>query len=99
MNSPTCFSCFPRHTVSEKLRSTNEYEPRFEFSLEGQFNFSLDPVTAREFHNETLPQDGAKIAHICLMKITEAVHKYAVKQGMEAKSKEFMKNGAEVYGK
>jgi phosphomethylpyrimidine synthase len=90
---------------------------RFEFRWEDQFNLSLDPVTAREFHDETLPQDGAKTAHFCSMcgphfcsmKITEDVRKYAaeqgiaeeeaIKKGMEAKSKEFVEKGAEVYAK
>ena len=64
---------------------------RFEFRWEDQFNLSLDPVTAREFHDETLPQDGAKLAHFCSMcgphfcsmKITEDVRKYAAEQGLE----------------
>jgi phosphomethylpyrimidine synthase len=90
---------------------------RFEFRWEDQFNLSLDPVTAREFHDETLPQEGAKTAHFCSMcgphfcsmKITEDVRKYAaeqgiaeeeaLKKGMEEKSKEFVKKGAEVYAK
>ena len=90
---------------------------RFEFRWEDQFNLSLDPVTAREFHDETLPQEGAKTAHFCSMcgphfcsmKITEDVRKYAaeqgiaeeeaLKKGMEAKSKEFVEKGAEVYTK
>jgi len=90
---------------------------RFEFRWEDQFNLSLDPVTARAFHDETLPQDGAKTAHFCSMcgphfcsmKITEDVRKYAaeqgiaeeeaLKKGMEAKSKEFVEKGAEVYAK
>jgi phosphomethylpyrimidine synthase len=90
---------------------------RFEFRWEDQFNLSLDPVTAREFHDETLPQEGAKSAHFCSMcgphfcsmKITEDVRKYAaeqgvteeeaLKKGMEAKSKEFVEKGAEVYTK
>ncbi|HEY2084412.1 MAG TPA: phosphomethylpyrimidine synthase ThiC [Verrucomicrobiae bacterium] len=61
---------------------------RFEFRWEDQFNLSLDPVTAREFHDETLPQEGAKTAHFCSMcgphfcsmKITEDVRKYAEEQ-------------------
>jgi len=61
---------------------------RFEFRWEDQFNLSLDPVTARAFHDETLPQDGAKTAHFCSMcgphfcsmKITEDVRKYAEEQ-------------------
>ena len=90
---------------------------RFEFRWEDQFNLSLDPVTARAFHDETLPQEGAKTAHFCSMcgphfcsmKITEDVRRYAaeqgiaeeeaLKQGMEAKSKEFVEKGAEVYAK
>jgi len=63
---------------------------RFEFRWEDQFNLSLDPETAREFHDETLPQEGAKSAHFCSMcgpnfcsmKITEDVRKYAAEQGM-----------------
>lgn len=61
---------------------------RFEFRLEDQFNLSLDPETAREYHDETLPQEGAKTAdfssmcgpHFCSMKITEDVRKYAGEQ-------------------
>ena len=63
---------------------------RFEFRWEDQFNLGLDPETAREFHDETLPQDGAKSAHFCSMcgphfcsmKITEDVRKYAAEQGV-----------------
>ena len=58
---------------------------RFEFRWEDQFNLGLDPERAREFHDETLPQEGAKSAHFCSMcgphfcsmKITEDVRKYA----------------------
>ena len=61
---------------------------RFEFRWEDQFNLSLDPETAREFHDETLPQEGAKTAHFCSMcgphfcsmKITEDVRKFAEQQ-------------------
>jgi phosphomethylpyrimidine synthase len=61
---------------------------RFEFRWEDQFNLSLDPETAREFHDETLPQEGAKTAHFCSMcgphfcsmRITEDVRKYAAEQ-------------------
>ncbi len=63
---------------------------RFEFRWEDQFNLSLDPITAREFHDETLPQEGAKVAHFCSMcgphfcsmKITEDVRRYAAEQGV-----------------
>ena len=63
---------------------------RFEFRWEDQFNLSLDPETAREFHDETLPQEGAKKAHFCSMcgphfcsmKITEDVRQYAREKGV-----------------
>ena len=63
---------------------------RFEFRWEDQFNLGLDPDTARAYHDETLPQDGAKTAHFCSMcgphfcsmKITEDVRKYAAEQGL-----------------
>ena len=62
---------------------------RFEFRWEDQFNLGLDPERAREFHDETLPADGAKTAHFCSMcgpnfcsmKITEDVRKYAAEKG------------------
>ncbi len=77
---------------------------RFEFRWEDQFNLALDPDTAREFHDETLPAPGAKIAHFCSMcgphfcsmKITQEVREYA-ESGMAEKSKEFIEKGAEVY--
>ncbi len=61
---------------------------RFEFRWEDQFNLSLDPETAREFHDETLPAEGAKTAHFCSMcgphfcsmRITEDVRRYAEEQ-------------------
>jgi phosphomethylpyrimidine synthase len=63
---------------------------RFEFRWEDQFNLSLDPETAREFHDETLPAEGAKTAHFCSMcgphfcsmRITEDVRKYAAEHGI-----------------
>jgi phosphomethylpyrimidine synthase len=88
---------------------------RFEFRWEDQFNLSLDPTTAKDFHDETLPQDGAKLAHFCSMcgpqfcsmKITQDVREYAeslgldeqaaIQKGMEEKSEEFRKTGAEIY--
>ncbi|MEM8710658.1 MAG: phosphomethylpyrimidine synthase ThiC, partial [Planctomycetota bacterium] len=64
---------------------------RFEFRWQDQFNLALDPVTAREYHDETLPADGAKVAHFCSMcgphfcsmKITEDVRKFAKEKGLE----------------
>jgi phosphomethylpyrimidine synthase len=65
---------------------------RFEFRWQDQFNLALDPDTAREYHDETLPSEGAKTAHFCSMcgphfcsmKITEDVRKYAAEQGVSA---------------
>jgi phosphomethylpyrimidine synthase len=64
---------------------------RFEFRWEDQFNLSLDPEVAREYHDETLPQEGAKLAHFCSMcgphfcsmKITQDVREYAAKKAID----------------
>ena len=77
---------------------------RFEFRWEDQFNLSLDPETAKSFHDELLPADGAKVAHFCSMcgphfcsmKITQEVREYA-ERGMAEKSAEFKELGSEVY--
>ena len=77
---------------------------RFEFRWEDQFNLSLDPDTAREFHDETLPADGAKVAHFCSMcgpkfcsmQITQEIRDFAEK-GMQEKSEEFIESGKEIY--
>jgi phosphomethylpyrimidine synthase len=83
---------------------------RFEFRWRDQFNLALDPVTALAYHDETLPADGAKVAHFCSMcgpkfcsmKITQDVRDYAARleeaeAGMAEKSAEFREKGAEVY--
>jgi phosphomethylpyrimidine synthase len=79
---------------------------RFEFRWQDQFNLSLDPETAKDFHDETLPADGAKVAHFCSMcgpkfcsmKITQDVRDYtAAQEGMAAKSAEFKAAGGEIY--
>jgi phosphomethylpyrimidine synthase len=67
---------------------------RFEFRWEDQFNLSMDPETAREFHDETLPAEGAKVAHFCSMcgpkfcsmKITQEVREYAATHGLAAET-------------
>jgi phosphomethylpyrimidine synthase len=100
-----------------QVRDNALSKARFEFRWEDQFNLGLDPDTAREFHDETLPQDGAKLAHFCSMcgphfcsmKITQDVRDYArsqgiaeadaLKKGMEQKSVEFKRKGAEIYTK
>jgi len=77
---------------------------RFEFRWEDQFNLSLDPQTARAFHDETLPAEGAKVAHFCSMcgphfcsmKITQEVREFA-ERGLAEKSAEFLERGGEVY--
>jgi len=78
---------------------------RFEFRWEDQFNLALDPVTARAFHDETLPAEGAKVAHFCSMcgpkfcsmKITQDVREYAAQ--LEVKAQEFRRRGGEIYVK
>ena len=65
---------------------------RFEFRWEDQFNLSLDPETARSYHDETLPAEGAKTAHFCSMcgphfcsmRITQEVREYAKSAGVSA---------------
>ena len=74
-----------------RLRDDALSKARFEFRWEDQFNLALDPDTAREFHDETLPQDGAKVAHFCSMcgphfcsmKITQDVRDYAASLGVD----------------
>ncbi|GLS03847.1 phosphomethylpyrimidine synthase [Chitiniphilus shinanonensis] len=100
-----------------QIRDNALSKARFEFRWEDQFNLGLDPDRAREFHDETLPQQGAKVAHFCSMcgphfcsmKITQDVRDYAEKQGisetealeqgMQSKSIEFVRKGAQVYHK
>ncbi len=73
-----------------QVRDNALSKARFEFRWEDQFNLGLDPDKAREFHDETLPQEGAKLAHFCSMcgphfcsmKITQDVRDYAEKQGL-----------------
>ena len=81
---------------------------RFDFRWEDQFNLALDPVTARAFHDETLPADGAKVAHFCSMcgpkfcsmRISQDIRDEAARQrdeGMQAKAEEFRERGGEIY--
>ncbi len=77
---------------------------RFEFRWQDQFNLSLDPDRAREYHDETLPAEPAKTAHFCSMcgpkfcsmKISQELKEYA-EQGMAGKSEEFLESGGKVY--
>jgi phosphomethylpyrimidine synthase len=73
-----------------QIRDNALSKSRFEFRWDDQFNLGLDPDKAREFHDETLPQHGAKLAHFCSMcgphfcsmKITQDVRDYAAAQGL-----------------
>ncbi|MBI4929376.1 MAG: phosphomethylpyrimidine synthase ThiC [Bacteroidetes bacterium] len=88
-----------------QIRDNLLSKARFEFRWEDQFNLSLDPDTAKEFHDETLPQDGAKTAHFCSMcgphfcsmKITQDVREYAEKIGIA--DEEALKKGMEEKAK
>ncbi|MEO8345492.1 MAG: phosphomethylpyrimidine synthase ThiC [Betaproteobacteria bacterium] len=85
-----------------QIRDNALSKARFEFRWEDQFNLGLDPDKAREFHDETLPQHGAKLAHFCSMcgphfcsmKITQDVREYAAKLGVS--DEEALKKGMEV---
>ena len=89
---------------SAQARDNALSKARFEFRWEDQFNLGLDPEKAKEFHDETLPKDAAKLAHFCSMcgphfcsmKITQDVREYAEK-GMAEKSKEFLEQGGDIY--
>ncbi|WP_291181581.1 phosphomethylpyrimidine synthase ThiC [Hyphomicrobium sp.] len=89
-----------------KIRDDALSRARFDFRWEDQFNLSLDPDTARAFHDETLPKDAHKVAHFCSMcgpkfcsmKITQDLRKEAeALAGMEAKSQEFLDQGGRLY--
>jgi phosphomethylpyrimidine synthase len=89
-----------------QIRDNAVSKARFEFRWEDQFNLGLDPDTAKDFHDETLPKDSMKVAHFCSMcgphfcsmKITQDVRDY-VESGMKEKSVEFVKKGAQIYQK
>ncbi len=85
-----------------QVRDNALSKARFEFRWEDQFNLGLDPDKAREFHDETLPKDSAKVAHFCSMcgphfcsmKITQDVREYAAREGFS--EIEALKKGMEV---
>jgi phosphomethylpyrimidine synthase len=85
-----------------QIRDNALSKARFEFRWEDQFNLGLDPDKAREFHDETLPQHGAKLAHFCSMcgphfcsmKITQDVRDYAAKIGVS--DEDALKKGMEI---
>jgi phosphomethylpyrimidine synthase len=95
-----------------QIRDNALSKARFEFRWEDQFNLSLDPETAREFHDETLPSPNAKLAHFCSMcgpkfcsmEITQQIREYAqnqelqsIEQGLKQKAQEFLDSGSEIY--
>ncbi len=89
-----------------KLRDDAISRARFEFRWQDQFNLSLDPDTARNFHDETLPKEAHKVAHFCSMcgpkfcsmRITQDLRVEAERMaGLEQKSKEFAEKGKELY--
>jgi len=89
-----------------RLRDDAISRARFEFRWEDQFNLGLDPDTARQFHDETLPKEAHKVAHFCSMcgpkfcsmKISHDIRADTERMaGMEAKSEEFKAAGSKVY--
>ncbi|GAB2192002.1 phosphomethylpyrimidine synthase ThiC [Sessilibacter sp. MAH1] len=99
------------HPASQ-IRDNALSKARFEFRWEDQFNLSLDPDRAREFHDETLPKDAAKVAHFCSMcgpkfcsmKITQEVREYAknqnntvIDEGFANMAETFRSQGSELY--
>ena len=93
-----------------RLRDDALSAARFEFRWEDQFNLSLDPDTARAYHDETLPQESAKTAHFCSMcgpkfcsmEISREIREYAARkqemeEGMRQKAEEFRRGGARLY--
>ena len=94
-----------------QIRDNALSQARFEFRWEDQFNLGLDPERSREYHDETLPKDSAKVAHFCSMcgpkfcsmKISQEVRDYAkneevkLSEEMKRKSEEFLEQGSEIY--
>ena len=85
---------------------------RFDFRWQDQFNLSLDPETAKDFHDETLPAEGAKVAHFCSMcgpkfcsmKISQDVREYSAaerekEKGLQDMAEKFRESGGEIYMK
>ena len=96
--------------VTAQIRDNLLSKARFEFRWKDQFNLSLDPDTARLFHDETLPSEGAKVAHFCSMcgpkfcsmKISQDIldkfgNNKEIDNEMKKKSKEFKDTGSEIY--
>ena len=95
---------------SAQARDNALSKARFEFRWEDQFNLGLDPETARNYHDQTLGQESAKVAHFCSMcgpkfcsmKISQDIRdmgKEGLEKAMQEKSDEFLKQGANIYQK
>ena len=97
---------------SAYLRDDALSKARFDFRWQDQFNLSLDPETAKDFHDETLPADGAKVAHFCSMcgpkfcsmKISQDVREFAASEkakeaGLKEMAEKFKESGGELYQK
>ena len=97
---------------SAYLRDDALSKARFDFRWQDQFNLSLDPETAKDFHDETLPADGAKVAHFCSMcgpkfcsmKISQDVREFAASEkakeaGLKEMADKFKESGGELYQK
>ena len=95
---------------SAYMRDDALSKARFDFRWQDQFNLSLDPETAKDFHDETLPADGAKVAHFCSMcgpkfcsmKISQDVREFAnaeKEKGMAEMAEKFKESGGELYQK
>ena len=95
---------------SAYMRDDALSKARFDFRWQDQFNLSLDPETAKDFHDETLPADGAKVAHFCSMcgpkfcsmKISQDVRDFAnaeKEKGMAEMAEKFKESGGELYQK
>ncbi len=92
-----------------KARDDALSRARFDFRWQDQFNLSLDPDTARSYHDETLPKEAHKVAHFCSMcgpkfcsmKISHEIRDFAAekeaKEGMAEMSKKFKEQGSEIY--
>ena len=87
------------------LRDEAISRARFDFRWRDQFNLALDPDTALDYHDQTLPSEGAKLAHFCsmcgpkfcAMKISHEVRDQAAREGMAEMSKRFKEGGGEIY--
>lgn len=88
-----------------QLRDNALSKARFEFRWSDQFNLSLDPERAMEYHDETLPAEGAKTAHFCSMcgpkfcsmKISHSIRDMEVDQALQEKAEEFRQTGSKIY--